>query len=176
MEPSQSLSFSRFALYRLGMSSQTPAPTRRLPPKKARFAIVAARFNEEIVEKLLAGCLTHLSALGVTADRLETVRVPGAFELPLAAQALAQTKKFAAVICLGAVIRGDTPHFDFVASQAASGIQQAALNTGVPIIFGVLTTDNLQQAQDRCGGKHGHAGERAADAAVEMAAVLAALA
>jgi len=155
------------------MSSQTPAPTRRSTPKNARFAIVAARFNEEIVEKLLAGCLSRLAALGVSGDRIETDRVPGAFELPLAAQTLAQTKKFAAVVCLGAVIRGDTPHFDFVASQAASGIQQAALTTGVPIIFGVLTTDNLQQALDRSGGKHGHAGERAADAAVEMAALLA---
>jgi 6,7-dimethyl-8-ribityllumazine synthase len=154
------------------MSSQSPARAQQSAPKDARFAIVAAKFNQEIVDKLLTGCLSRLASLGVLAERVETHHVPGAFELPLAAQELAKTRKFAAVICLGAVIRGDTPHFDFVAGQAASGIQQAALTTGVPIIFGVLTTDNLQQALDRSGGKHGHAGERAADAAVEMAALL----
>jgi 6,7-dimethyl-8-ribityllumazine synthase len=98
--------------------------------------------------------------------------VPGAFELPLAAKALAQTKRFAAVICLGAVIRGDTPHFDFVAGECARGISTVALSENLPVIFGVLTTNTEQQALDRIGGSHGHAGERAAEAAMEMISLL----
>jgi 6,7-dimethyl-8-ribityllumazine synthase len=104
---------------------------------------------------------------------IETYQVPGAFELPLAAKVLGETRKFSAVICLGAVIRGDTPHFDFVAGEAARGIQTVALSQSMPVIFGVLTTDTEDQARQRAGGSHGNAGERAAEAAVEMAALLA---
>src|SRR4029450_10481031 len=99
-------------------------------------------------------------------------RVPGAFELPVAAKVLAETGRFSAVICLGAVIRGDTPHFDYVAGEAARGIQRVALSESLPVIFGVLTTNTLQQALDRTGGPHGHAGERAAEAALEMIALV----
>ena len=140
----------------------------RILPPDARIAIVAARFNAEIVAKLLAGCRKRLAKLGVTGGRVEVHHVPGAFELPMAAQTLARTGRFAAVICLGAVIRGETPHFDYVAGEAARGIAEVARNESLPVVFGVLTTNDLQQALDRCGGKHGHAGERAAEAAVEM--------
>jgi 6,7-dimethyl-8-ribityllumazine synthase len=150
------------------MSSQYPDRVARDLPADARIAIAAARFNEDIVEKLLAGCRKRLAKLGVDSDRVEVHRVPGAFELPLAAQTLARTGRFAAVICMGAVIRGDTPHFDYVAGEAARGIAAVSRAESLPIIFGVLTTNDLQQAMDRCGGKHGNAGERAAEAAVEM--------
>lgn len=154
------------------MSVASPPPAELVAPKDARFAIVAARFNNKIVDALLSGCVRRLNALGIDPNHIETHRVPGAFELPLAAQTLARTKKFSAVICLGVVIRGDTPHFDFVAGQAARGIASVALSESLPIIFGVLTTETEQQALDRAGGKHGHAGERAAEAAVEMAALM----
>jgi 6,7-dimethyl-8-ribityllumazine synthase len=155
------------------MSTQAP---RAIEPgelsKDAHFAIVAARFNQEIVDELLAGCTRRLAELGVPANRAEIHRVPGAFELPVAAKGLAQTRRFAAIICLGAVIRGDTPHFDYVAGECARGIMQVSLSESLPIIFGVLTTNTHQQALDRIGGSHGHAGERAAEAAVEMVALL----
>jgi 6,7-dimethyl-8-ribityllumazine synthase len=142
-------------------------------PPDARIAIVAARFNEELVDSLLEGCRRRLGEAEITGHRLEVHRVPGAFELPVAAAALAQTKKFAAVICLGCVIRGDTPHFDYVAGEAARGIARVGIDHTLPVIFGVLTTNTEQQARDRLGGTHGHAGERAADAAMEMIALLA---
>jgi len=141
-------------------------------PATARVAIVAARFNSAIVDELLAGCQRRLTKLQITEDRVAVFRVPGAFELPVAAKALADTKNFAAVICLGCVIRGDTPHFDYVAGETARGIAQVSIDATLPIIFGVLTTNTEQQARDRIGGSHGHAGERAADAAVEMIAFL----
>ncbi len=141
-------------------------------PPGTKVAIVAARFNSVVVDELMNGCLARLTELGVNQDQITTDHVPGAFELPLAAQSLARTRRFAAVICLGAVIRGETPHFDFVAGECARGIMDASLSTGVPIIFGVLTTNNDQQAQDRIGGAHGHAGRRAAEAALEMIGVL----
>ena len=154
------------------MSTQVPTTIDLQFPPGTRVGIVAARFNAAIVDELLAGCVGRLRELGLGEAQVEVHRVPGAFELPLAAQALAQTERVAAVICLGCVVRGDTPHFDYVAGEAARGITQAALSTGVPVIFGVLTTNTDQQARDRAGGKHGHAGERAADAAAEMVAVL----
>lgn len=154
------------------MSTQVPSAVQFQFPPNARVGIVAARFNSAIVDELLSGCVQRLKELGLGDSRVEIHRVPGAFELPLAAQALAQSERVAAVICLGCVVRGDTPHFDFVAGEAARGITQAALTTGVPIIFGVLTTNTDEQAHDRAGGKHGHAGQRAADAAAEMVAVL----
>jgi 6,7-dimethyl-8-ribityllumazine synthase len=154
------------------MSRRVPSPAIVKLPARARIAIVAARFNAEIVDELLAGCRLRLSELGLPESRIEIHRVPGAFELPVTAQALAQTHKFSAVICLGCVVRGDTPHFDYIAGQAAAGIQQAALATSLPIIFGVLTTNTHQQALDRIGGSHGHAGRQSAEAAVEMIAVM----
>src|SRR5207253_1723455 len=141
-------------------------------PRDARVAVVAARFNAPIVDELLAGCLRRLEALGVSEDRVAVQRVPGAFELPVAAKVLARTGRFRAVVCLGCVIRGDTPHFDYVAGEAARGIQQVALSESLPVIFGVLTTNTEQQALDRIGGSHGHAGERAAEAALEMIALV----
>lgn len=157
------------------MSTQAPSAVSVQIPPDVRIGIVAARFNAAIVDELLAGCLRRLAALGVAEDRAEVHRVPGAFELPFAAQAMARTGRFSAVICLGCVIRGDTPHFDYVAGEAARGIQQVALAEHLPVIFGVLTTNTEQQARDRTGGPHGHAGERAADAVAEMISVLAAI-
>jgi 6,7-dimethyl-8-ribityllumazine synthase len=154
------------------MSTQSPAFLPSDVPPDARVAIVAARFNAAIVDELLAGCLRRLKALDVSEDRVDVHRVPGAFELPVAAKVLARTGRFRAVICLGCVIRGDTPHFDYVAGEAARGIQQVAISESLPVIFGVLTTNTEQQALDRVGGTHGHAGERAAEAALEMVALV----
>jgi 6,7-dimethyl-8-ribityllumazine synthase len=158
------------------MSTHAPAFTPADIPPGARFAIVAARFNAQIVDELLAGCVRRFEQLGVDDTRLTVCRVPGAFELPVAAKAMARTKRFAGVVCLGAVVRGDTPHFDYVAGEAARGIQTVAVEETLPVIFGVLTTNTEQQALDRVGGSHGHAGERAAEAACEMAALLAVVA
>src|SRR5262245_3440322 len=137
-------------------------------PPPGRFAIVAARFNSAIVDALLAGALDGLRRHGVPDDRVEVVRVPGSFEIPLVAQKLGESGKYAAVICLGAVIKGDTDHYDHVAGATTSGIAQAALATGVPVIFGVLTCDTLEQAMNRAGGKAGNKGFEAAVTAVEM--------
>ena len=137
-----------------------------------RLAIVVARFNELVTGKLLDGALECLRAHGVDEDDLLVAWVPGAFELPLVSRRLAASGGFDAVICLGAVVRGETPHFDHVAEQAALGIRTAAEDTGVPVIFGVLTTNTLEQAIDRAGGKHGNKGWDAAMAALETASVL----
>lgn len=153
------------------MSTKPPADEQYDLPDNARVGIVAARFNGHIVDQLLAGCIDRLDILGVPSSGILIYRVPGAFELPVAAKWLAESGKCSAVICLGAVVRGDTPHFDYVAGEAARGIQDVALQTGVPVIFGVLTTNTLEQALARTGGAHGHAGERAADAAAEMIAL-----
>ena len=150
------------------MSTQFPETMAREIPDDVKIAVVAARFNEAIVEELLRGCLARLKQLGIDGTRVQVHRVPGAFELPLAAKVLAQTKRFGAVICLGAVVRGDTPHFEYVAGEAARGISAVALSEKLPVVFGVLTTNDEKQAWDRCGGAHGHAGVRAAEAAVEM--------
>jgi 6,7-dimethyl-8-ribityllumazine synthase len=153
------------------MSKAAPAFEAIHPPSTARFAVVAARFNGAIVDELVNGCVRRWHEMKIDADRHELYRVPGAFELPVAAKLLARTGRFDAIVCLGCVIRGDTPHFDYVAGEAARGIQNVALETGLPVIFGVLTTETEQQARDRIGGSHGHAGERAAEAAVEMVAL-----
>lgn len=137
-----------------------------------RFAIVAARFNDFIVSKLVEGAVDALTRHGGEAKNVTQVWVPGSFELPLVAQKLAASGRFAAVICVGCVIRGQTAHFDYVAGAAARGIAQAALTTGVPIAFGVVTADTLEQAIDRAGGKHGNKGADAARTAVEMANLL----
>ena len=150
------------------MSTQSPKPVDQTVPAGARIAIIAARYNAPIVDELLSGCRRRLNEMGAADDAIETFRVPGAFELPIAAKLAAHTGRFAAVICLGCIIRGDTPHFDYVAGEAARGIQQVSIEQGLPIIFGVLTTYTEQQALDRIGVSHGHAGQRAAEAAVEM--------
>lgn len=140
-----------------------------------RFAIAASRFNSFITEQLVAGAVDALRRHGVNPDDIDTAWVPGAFELPLAAQRLAASGNYAGVICLGTVIRGATPHFDYVAGGAASGIGQAALQTGVPVSFGVLTTDTIEQAIERAGTKAGNKGADAALTALEMANLLAEL-
>lgn len=150
------------------MSRHHPSPPVVQVPAEARVAVVSARFNAHIVEKLAAGCVDRLRSAGLLDDRVVLHQVPGAFELPVAAKMLIDTRQFAAVICLGCVIRGDTAHFDFVAGEAAAGIQRVATETGIPVIFGVLTTENEQQALERAGGAHAHAGIAAADAALEM--------
>ena len=134
----------------------------------ARIAIVAARFNDFVVTRLLEGALATLSWHGLGADDTLVVRVPGAFELPLTARWLARGGDADAVIALGAVIRGDTPHFDYVCAEATRGIQAASAETGVPVIFGVLTCDDRAQAEARAGGEHGNKGGEAALAALEM--------
>ena len=134
--------------------------------KGLKFAIVVARFNPAITEKLLEGARDALTQAG--ASGVEVFHVPGAFELPLAAKWLAHGG-YSAIIALGAVIRGDTPHFDYVAGEAARGLQQVGLETGVPVIFGVLTTDNWEQAEARAGGAAGNKGFDAAMTAIEMA-------
>jgi 6,7-dimethyl-8-ribityllumazine synthase len=137
-----------------------------------RFAIVASRFNEVVVARLAEGALDCLRSHDVAEDDLDVAWVPGAFELPLAARRLAASGSYDAVICLGAVVRGETSHYEFVAGRAAEGIARAADDTGVPVIFGVLTTDTLEQALERAGGKHGNKGWDAATAAMEMASLL----
>ena len=134
----------------------------------AGITIVVARFNELIVESLLNGALTALKRHGVQDKHITIVKVPGAFEIPLAAQLAAEQSDCAAVIALGAVIRGGTPHFDFVAGQAASGVTSVALKTGKPVVFGVLTTDTIEQAIERAGTKAGNKGADAAMTALEM--------
>jgi 6,7-dimethyl-8-ribityllumazine synthase len=133
-----------------------------------RFVLVAARFNGFVVDQLVAGATDALKRHGVSDDRVDLVRVPGAYEIPLVAQKLGKSGKYAAVICLGCVIRGDTDHYDHVAGAATSGIAQAALACGVPVIFGVLTCDTLEQAIHRAGAKAGNKGFEAAVAAIEM--------
>lgn len=137
-----------------------------------RFAIAASRFNELVVKNLVGGSVDCLRAHGISDDDLDVAWVPGSFELPLLARRLAATGAYDAVICLGAVVRGETAHFDHVAGQAAAGIRAASEETGVPVIFGVLTTDTFEQAMDRAGGKHGNRGWDAAMAAMEMASLL----
>lgn len=132
-----------------------------------RIAVVVSRFNGDVTRRLYDGCNEELGAKGV-AD-VTVAQVPGCFELPLMAKHLAANGRFDAIICLGAVIRGDTPHFEYVSSATATGVQRAALDTGIPVVFGVLTVENEQQAYDRVGGAAGHKGHEAALTAIEMA-------
>jgi 6,7-dimethyl-8-ribityllumazine synthase len=142
-------------------------------PNGARRAvgIVVARFNGEITSRLLDGAIAALESAGVERDRIDVVPVPGAFELPLGAMALARTRQYSCVIAIGCVIRGETPHFDYIAAEAASGLQLAALETGIPVSFGVLTCNNREQAEARAGGAQGNKGAEAARSALEMADV-----
>lgn len=138
----------------------------------AAYAIVVSEFNDEITDELLSGAVSQLIALGVVKKNIKVVRVPGAVEIPLVAKLLAKSKKYKAIICLGAVIQGDTNHYDYVCQQVSDGCQRVMLDHEVPVIFGILTTRNLKQAKDRIGGKEGHKGKEAAEAAVEMVRVL----
>ncbi len=144
-------------------------------PPAGRFAIIAARFNAFVVDQLLVGAQDALRRHGVSDDRIDIVRVPGSYEIPLIAQKLGKSGKYAAIICLGCVIRGETDHYDHVAGAATSGIAQAALNSGVPIIYGVLTCETLEQAIHRAGAKAGNKGFEAAVTAVEMVNLMAKL-
>jgi 6,7-dimethyl-8-ribityllumazine synthase len=137
--------------------------------KGKKFGIVISRFNEFISSKLLEGCVDTLVRHGAEEKSQDVVWVPGAFEIPLVALKMAKSKKYDAVVCLGTVIRGATPHFEFVASEAAKGVAKVSLDTGVPCIFGVITADNIEQAIERAGTKDGNKGRDAALSAIEMA-------
>ncbi|HEX4045265.1 MAG TPA: 6,7-dimethyl-8-ribityllumazine synthase [Gammaproteobacteria bacterium] len=133
-----------------------------------QFAIVVSEYNANITEKLLAGALSRLKSKGINENAIVITKVPGAVEIPLTAQRLAKTKKYQAIICLGAVIRGDTDHYDYVCQQVSYGCQRVMLDFDTPVIFGILTTHTEEQAEDRVGGTGGHKGEEAADAALQM--------
>ena len=143
---------------------------------RGRFAVVAAKFNAEVVDRLVAGALDGLRQHGVADSAVDLVRVPGSIELPLVCRRLAASEKYAAVIALGAVIQGDTDHYVYVCQEAAAGVMRATLDTGVPVIFGVLTCQTDELALARAGGEHGNKGRDAALAAIEMANLLAKLA
>jgi 6,7-dimethyl-8-ribityllumazine synthase len=134
-----------------------------------KFGIIAARFNDFITGRLVEGALDGLQRHGAAEDDIEIVKVPGAYEIPLAAKMLAQSKKYNAIICLGAVIRGATPHFEYVSAEVSKGIASVSLDSNVPVIFGVLTTDTIEQAIERAGTKSGNKGWDAALSAIEMA-------
>ncbi len=140
-----------------------------------RFAIVVSRFNGFVTERLLGGAMDALTRTGADAELIDVIKVPGSWEVPLAAGELARGHRYDAVICLSAVIRGETPHFDYVAAEAAKGVAHASYDTGVPVAFGVLTTNTLEQAIDRAGAKGGNKGFDAAMSAIEMANLLRAL-
>ncbi len=146
-----------------------------LVAKGKKFAIVVSRFNDFITDKLVGGAVDALLRSGTLDKDIHLVKVPGAFEIPLVAQALAAQKKHDAIICLGAVIRGATPHFDYVSAEVSKGIAAASMETGMPIIFGVVTTDTLEQAIERAGSKSGNKGWDSALAAVEMANLMGAV-
>ncbi|CAB1058689.1 6,7-dimethyl-8-ribityllumazine synthase (EC [Olavius sp. associated proteobacterium Delta 1] len=134
-----------------------------------KFALVVSRFNDFITEKLLSGALDALIRSGTSDEDIEVVKVPGAFEIPLLAQKMAKTNRFDAVICLGAVIRGSTPHFDYVSAEVSKGVAAVSMKSDIPVIFGVITVDTIEQAIERAGTKAGNKGWSAAIAAVEMA-------
>lgn len=140
----------------------------KIVAKGMRFGIVASRFNDFISGKLIDGALDALTRSGADAKDIEVIRVPGAFEIPLAAKKAAQSGRYDAVICLGAVIRGATPHFEYISAEVSKGIAAVGLETGIPVIFGVITTDSIEQAIERAGSKSGNKGWDAAISAVEM--------
>ena len=134
-----------------------------------KIGLVVSRFNRMITERLLDGALDHLRRNGISEDDITVVRVPGSFEIPFAAQRLAQTENLDAVICLGTLIRGETPHFDYIAHQVTEGIGQVGLKFNLPVTYGIITANTLEQAVNRAGAKHGNKGVEAAQSAVEMA-------
>jgi 6,7-dimethyl-8-ribityllumazine synthase len=143
-----------------------------LDAKGKRFALVAARYNEFITKRLLGGAEDCLIRHGAAAEDVEVFRVPGAFEIPMVARQAARSGRFAAVVCLGTIIRGETPHFDFVAAESARGVARLNLETDVPVIYGIITAETLEQAIDRAGARAGNRGAEAALAAIEMADLL----
>ena len=140
---------------------------------KHNFLIIAGQFNELVSKSLVDSAIRELTLAGADDSQIETIWVPGSFEMPLTAKKAAMTRKYDAIICLGAVIKGETPHFDYVSGQAASGIMNASLESGVPIIFGVLTTNTIEQAMNRAGLKYGNKGADAANTALKMINILA---
>jgi len=157
------------------MAGRAPTPrTRSGSGRRGRFAVVASRFNEPIVKKLVDGAVEAFTAGGVPAQAVDVYWVPGSFELPLAAQHLVRSKRYAGIACVGVVIKGETPHFDYVAGEAAAGIRTVALAAAVPVTFGVITALTETQAWARAGGNVGNRGAEAAEAALEMADFLAA--
>ena len=139
-----------------------------LNAKGLKFAILVSRFNSFVTDRLLAGAMDALGRSGASDEDIELVRVPGSWEMPVIAAEVARQKRHDAIICLSAVIRGDTPHFDYIAAEATKGLAHTSMETGVPVAFGVLTTNTLEQAIDRAGAKHGNKGFEAAMTAVEM--------
>jgi len=142
------------------------------PPPSGPIALLISKFNRFISDRLLAGALEELDRLGVGRERADVVWVPGSFEIPMVARRLAESGRYQAVVCLGAVIRGQTDHYTYVAAEAAKGVAQVAMSTGVPVLFGIITADTLEQAIDRAGGKVGNHGARAVQSAIEMISVL----
>lgn len=145
------------------------------PPAGFRFAVVVSRFHDAITTRLQAGALAALAANGVPAEQVTVVRVPGAFEIPLAAQHAAESGRYNAIVCLGCIIRGETPHFEYIASAVSHGLTAASAATGVPMTLGVLTTNSIEEALGRAGEGSGNKGHEAAVAAIEMASVVAQL-
>lgn len=141
--------------------------------KGKKFGIIASRFNDFITKELVSGCTDTLTRHGVNNEDLSITWVPGAFEVPLIAQRLAKAKSYDALICLGTVIRGSTPHFDYIAAEVAKGIAKVSLDSGLPVIFGIITADTIEQAVERAGTKEGNKGRDAASSAIEMANLLA---
>jgi 6,7-dimethyl-8-ribityllumazine synthase len=154
------------------LAGRAPRPRRSSAASRSRFAIVAARFNEPITKRLVDGALGALGAARVPAADVDVQWVPGSFELPQAAAHLARTGRYAGIICVGVIIRGQTPHFEHIAREAATGIREVGMTTGVPTTFGVITALTEEQAWDRAGGQVGNRGEEAAHAALEMAALV----
>lgn len=156
------------------MRDKTRSASARLRGMRAgeRYALVVSRYHDSITRRLRLGAVRTLRKNGVASRNIVRVDVPGAFEIPVAAGALAESGQFAAIICLGCVIRGETPHFEYVAEAAAQGVQLVAVRSGVPTAFGVLTVDTMEQARERAGGRVGNKGEEAALAAIEMAAAM----
>ena len=143
-----------------------------LQARDLRFAILASRFNESVVDALVRGALDALRRHGASDKQVDVIRVPGAYDMPLVARRLAQSRRYDAIVAVGAVIRGQTPHFDYVAGECASGLARVSAETGVPVTFGVLTTENTEQALDRAGGKAGNKGADAAVSAIDLVTLL----
>jgi 6,7-dimethyl-8-ribityllumazine synthase len=154
------------------MSTESYSSPGSLSAAGLRLAVVVSRFNSFVTDRLREGALDAISKAGGTISGNDIIDIPGAWEFPVTVRALAEQRRYDAIVCLGAVIRGDTPHFDFVAGEAARGIADASAATGVPMAFGILTTNTVEQATDRAGGKHGNKGYDAAMTAIEMATVL----
>lgn len=169
LRPLYSIRLNRHAQTLRSENSQPVTEQKALSAKGFRFAIVASRWNDSIVSRLIDGAHDALKELSADENTFEIFRVPGSFEIPLCALKAAESGKFDAVICLGVIIRGETPHFDYIATETVRGIGEAALKTGVPLLFGVITADNIDQAIDRAGEKLSNKGFEAARAAVELA-------